>query len=76
MRAIMAPERKKRTDKPKPTGGKHTSPREAFHLPTDLKTALEAFVEASDPPTTKTGVMIAALKEYLGRRGAWPPAAG
>ena len=70
MRATMAPPKKRK-------GGKHTSPREAFHMPKDLHEALLRFAGAADPPASKTAVMIAALKEYLQRRGALsgkPPA--
>jgi hypothetical protein len=68
------PERKPRRTKPSRKAG-NKQPREAFHYPPDLKAALESFVESADPPTTKSAVIVAALKGYLGRRGAWPTAA-
>jgi hypothetical protein len=57
----------------RPTGGKNTSPREAFHLPAELREALTEYVAAQRPETDKSAVMRHALEEYLKRVGYWPP---
>jgi len=35
------------------------------YLPEELAEELEEFVKNSDPPTTKSGVLLAALRAYL-----------
>ena len=59
--------------KPVRSGDRHTSPREAFYMPPELRQALQTCADSSDPPATKTAVMIAALQAYLAARGHWPP---
>ncbi len=39
----------------------------------EVKQALLAFVETHEPKTTLTGLIEAAVKEYLATRGQWPP---
>ena len=65
-------EKRNRPGRPRKGGGKHTSPREAFHLPVSLQHALQAFVDATEPETTKTAVIILALKRFLAEAGHWP----
>lgn len=62
----------------KPTPAKRRSggnkqPREAFHMAPELHDALVRCAESSDPPATKTAVIVAALKSYLAARGFLPP---
>lgn len=66
---------KRKANGPARRGGKATSPREAFHLPTDLKDALRRYVESTKPKPDKSEVMRLALTEYLERVGFWPPPA-
>src|SRR5262245_17649131 len=51
------------------SGGRRGA-REPFHLPGRLLEALEAYVRASRPPTSKSAVMRLALEEFLEREGA------
>ncbi len=51
---------------------RHVAPRESFHLPEDLREALEAFIDHSDPKPGKSAVLRSALQDYLSRHGFWP----
>lgn len=60
--------------KPKPRDAdRHKQPRESFHLPADLRAALERYIDDARPPTDKSKVMRVALEEFLGQQGYWPP---
>lgn len=66
---------KKKPDSKRSQGvDRHTEPRLAFHLPQSLLTALEQHVAGLSPRPTMKATLVAAIEEYLARRGAWPPA--
>jgi len=48
--------------------------RATITLPDDLEQALERFVDEQDIPVQLTGVVQAAVREYLGKRGYLPSA--
>ncbi len=68
MSATMAKQKRTRS---KPV--QRTEPREAFHLPADLREALVKFVDDARPETSKTAVIKLALEEFLTKHGYWPP---
>ena len=47
-------------------------PRESFHLPADLRTALLKFQERREPRPGKSAVLRTALQHYLASQGFWP----
>ncbi len=49
------------------------TPREVFHMPPELHKALRAYCNSVRPPHIKSGVLRAALEDYLRAVGFWPP---
>lgn len=52
---------------------RHVSPKLQFHLPNDLRSALEDYCRKTRPQPTLTAVLKLALEEFLERAGCWPP---
>lgn len=48
-------------------------PRESFHLDEQLRRALMECAANTDPPSNKTAIIVSALREYLTRKGFYPP---
>ena len=74
---------KKKPGRPKGGEGKrsqgsdrHSQPRFAFHLETELLAALGNYCEAQKLKPDRSEVVRLALREYLEREGFWPPKAG
>lgn len=64
--STMTPERPDTSDR-------HKQPKETFHLPAALQTALAEYVASHRPRTTKSDVIRLALEEYLTEKGYWSP---
>jgi hypothetical protein len=69
---VMAEPKKKPAGKRKPP--KRTGKPLNVWLPEPLVAALEAYVTASRPRTSKAAVTEVALEEFLKKHGHWPPA--
>ncbi len=78
MSATMT-EPRKRGRKPKGdaaqdrTVSRHKNPRESFHLPTELRKALEDWIETQRPKPSKSACMLVGLEMFLTSKGVWPP---
>ena len=52
---------------------RHTTPRKAFHAEAELFAALEKYIREADPAPNESAALRTALREFLERRGYWPP---
>ncbi len=91
MPGTMAPSRPKRTDKrkqePTPPAPHPEAPAERtsqnrsgkslqLYIPPDLADAFDAYIEASRPKTTKTGIIVMLLEDFLRKAGTLPAEGG
>lgn len=49
------------------------SPRKAFHISDELNDALQEYLKSCDVMPRESAVMRAALRDFLTRKGHWPP---
>lgn len=63
---VMASRKPKKTDR-------HKTPKLQFHIPPDLKAALDRYIDATRPEPTVTAVLRLAVERFLEGEGHWPP---
>ncbi len=71
---LLMSERKKPKTKAetKAEADRHLNPKLQFHLPPDLREALEEYMGRTKPTPTYTAVLRLALEEFLERAGVLP----
>ena len=55
------------------TSSRHLDPKLTFHLEEELRAALMGFCDSGELPIRYSDVLREALRDYLRRRGHWPP---